>query len=41
MYEEQVANYRGTVLTAYQQVEDNLAALRRLQGGKASAKPPR
>ncbi|HYL71783.1 MAG TPA: TolC family protein, partial [Candidatus Dormibacteraeota bacterium] len=30
-YEEQVANYRGTVLTAYQDVEDNLAALRQLQ----------
>jgi NodT family efflux transporter outer membrane factor (OMF) lipoprotein len=30
-YDEQVANYRGTVLTAYQEVEDNLAALRQLQ----------
>ncbi|MBS0578630.1 MAG: efflux transporter outer membrane subunit [Proteobacteria bacterium] len=30
-YEEQVANYRNTVLTAYQDVEDNLAALRQLQ----------
>jgi outer membrane protein, multidrug efflux system len=30
-YDEQVANYRGTVLTAYQDVEDNLAALRQLQ----------
>ncbi|MBS0366972.1 MAG: efflux transporter outer membrane subunit [Proteobacteria bacterium] len=30
-YEEQVANYRGTVLTAYQEVEDSLAALRQLQ----------
>ncbi|HXY97735.1 MAG TPA: efflux transporter outer membrane subunit [Steroidobacteraceae bacterium] len=29
-YDEQVANYRGTVLTAYQDVEDNLAALRQL-----------
>jgi outer membrane protein TolC len=29
-YEEQVANYRGTVLAAYQDVEDNLAALRQL-----------
>jgi NodT family efflux transporter outer membrane factor (OMF) lipoprotein len=31
VYDEQVANYRGTVLTAYQDVEDNLAALRQLQ----------
>jgi NodT family efflux transporter outer membrane factor (OMF) lipoprotein len=30
-YDEQVANYRDTVLTAYQDVEDNLAALRQLQ----------
>ena len=30
-YDEQVANYRGTVLVAYQDVEDNLAALRQLQ----------
>ncbi len=30
-YDEQVAGYRGTVLTAYQEVEDNLAALRQLQ----------
>jgi NodT family efflux transporter outer membrane factor (OMF) lipoprotein len=30
-YDEQVANYRGAVLTAYQDVEDNLAALRQLQ----------
>jgi NodT family efflux transporter outer membrane factor (OMF) lipoprotein len=30
-YDEQVANYRGTVLIAYQDVEDNLAALRQLQ----------
>ncbi len=29
-YDEQVANYRNTVLTAYQEVEDNLAALRDL-----------
>lgn len=29
-YDEQVANYRNTVLTAYQDVEDNLAALRQL-----------
>lgn len=31
VYDEQVANYRGTVLNAYQEVEDNLAALRQLQ----------
>jgi NodT family efflux transporter outer membrane factor (OMF) lipoprotein len=30
-YDQQVANYRNTVLTAYQDVEDNLAALRQLQ----------
>ena len=30
-YDEQVARYRGTVLTAYQEVEDNLAALRQLE----------
>jgi NodT family efflux transporter outer membrane factor (OMF) lipoprotein len=30
-YDEQVANYRNTVLTAYQEVEDNLAALHRLE----------
>ena len=30
-YDEQVANYRGTVLTAFQDVEDNLAALRQLE----------
>jgi outer membrane protein TolC len=30
-YDEQVANYRNTVLVAYQDVEDNLAALRQLQ----------
>ena len=29
-YEEQVANYRNTVFTAYQDVEDNLVALRQL-----------
>ncbi|HXZ59626.1 MAG TPA: efflux transporter outer membrane subunit [Steroidobacteraceae bacterium] len=29
-YDEQVANYRGTVLGAYQEVEDNLAALHQL-----------
>jgi NodT family efflux transporter outer membrane factor (OMF) lipoprotein len=28
LYDESVANYRETVLTAFQQVEDNLAALR-------------
>jgi len=31
LYDEQIADYRGTVLTAYQEVEDNLAALRELQ----------
>ena len=31
VYEEQVADYRNTVLIAYQEVEDNLAALRQLQ----------
>jgi NodT family efflux transporter outer membrane factor (OMF) lipoprotein len=31
VYSEQVATYRDTVLTAYQQVEDNLAALRQLE----------
>jgi NodT family efflux transporter outer membrane factor (OMF) lipoprotein len=30
-YDEQVADYRNTVLIAYQEVEDNLAALRRLE----------
>lgn len=30
-YDEQVANYRNTVLTAYQDVEDNLVALRQLE----------
>jgi NodT family efflux transporter outer membrane factor (OMF) lipoprotein len=30
VYDEQVAGYRSTVLTAYQEVEDNLAALRQL-----------
>ena len=30
-YDEQVAEYRRTVLIAYQEVEDNLAALRQLQ----------
>ena len=31
MYDEQVADYRNVVLAAYQEVEDNLAALRQLQ----------
>jgi NodT family efflux transporter outer membrane factor (OMF) lipoprotein len=31
IYDEQVAGYRSTVLTAYQEVEDNLAALRQLE----------
>jgi NodT family efflux transporter outer membrane factor (OMF) lipoprotein len=31
LYDEQVADYRNTVLTAYREVEDNLAALRQLQ----------
>ncbi|HET9389946.1 MAG TPA: efflux transporter outer membrane subunit [Steroidobacteraceae bacterium] len=35
-YDEQVANYRNTVLTAYQEVEDNLAALRDLENESAS-----
>ena len=35
-YDEQVADYRSTVLTAYQEVEDNLAALRQLQQESAS-----
>ena len=30
-YDSAVASYRGTVLTAFQQVEDNLAALRVLE----------
>ena len=30
-YDEQVADYRGTVLTAFQDVEDSLAALRQLE----------
>jgi NodT family efflux transporter outer membrane factor (OMF) lipoprotein len=30
-FDEEVANYRNTVLLAYQEVEDSLAALRRLQ----------
>jgi outer membrane protein, multidrug efflux system len=35
-YDEQVADYRTTVLIAYQEVEDNLAALERLQEESAS-----
>jgi NodT family efflux transporter outer membrane factor (OMF) lipoprotein len=35
-YDEQVADYRGTVLTAYQEVEDNLAALRDLEAESVS-----
>ncbi len=31
VYDEQVADYRNAVLTAYQEVEDNLAALRELE----------
>jgi NodT family efflux transporter outer membrane factor (OMF) lipoprotein len=31
LYDEDVANYRETVLTAFQQVEDNIAALRVLE----------
>lgn len=31
VYDEQVADYRNTVLVAYQEVEDNLAALTQLQ----------
>jgi multidrug efflux system outer membrane protein len=40
VYDEQVANYRGTVLVAYQEVQDNLAALHQLQlesGSEAAA----
>jgi outer membrane protein, multidrug efflux system len=35
-YDEQVATYRGTVLTAYQEVEDNLAAIRDLEAETTS-----
>jgi outer membrane protein TolC len=31
IFDEQVADYRNTVLTAYREVEDNLAALHQLQ----------
>jgi NodT family efflux transporter outer membrane factor (OMF) lipoprotein len=37
VYAEQVANYRNAVLTAYQDVEDNLAALRQLQAESETA----
>jgi NodT family efflux transporter outer membrane factor (OMF) lipoprotein len=36
LFDEQVADYRGVVLTAYQEVEDALAALRQLQQEAAS-----
>src|SRR5882724_9707986 len=35
-YDEEVANYRETVLTAYQEVEDNLTALRDLEAESVS-----
>jgi NodT family efflux transporter outer membrane factor (OMF) lipoprotein len=35
-YDEQVAAYRATVLTAFQEVEDNLAALRQLEQESSS-----
>ena len=35
-YDEQVADYRKTVLVAYQEVEDNLTALRQLQQESSS-----
>jgi NodT family efflux transporter outer membrane factor (OMF) lipoprotein len=35
-YDEQVANYRGTVLAAFQDVEDGLAALRQLRRESSS-----
>jgi outer membrane protein TolC len=37
-YDEQVATYRETVLTAYQEVEDNLAALHHLADEVAADK---
>jgi NodT family efflux transporter outer membrane factor (OMF) lipoprotein len=36
VFDEQVADYRNTVLTAYQEVEDSLAALRQLELESAS-----
>jgi NodT family efflux transporter outer membrane factor (OMF) lipoprotein len=36
VFDEQVADYRNVVLTAYQEVEDNLAALRQLEQESAS-----
>lgn len=36
LYDEEVATYRQTVLTAYQEVEDNLAALRDLDAEASS-----
>jgi NodT family efflux transporter outer membrane factor (OMF) lipoprotein len=36
VYDEQVANYRGTVLVAYQEVQDNLSALQQLQSESGS-----
>jgi NodT family efflux transporter outer membrane factor (OMF) lipoprotein len=35
-YDEQVANYRASVLTAFQEVEDDLAALRQLEQESSS-----
>jgi outer membrane protein TolC len=35
-YDAQVANYRGTVLAAFQDVEDGLAALRQLRRESSS-----
>ncbi len=39
-YDQSVANYRQTVLTAFQQVEDQLAALRILESRPPWKKPP-